>query len=143
MGKLLNMTGGFPLRVVIVEDDPVQSLFWKMAFERRYGDRVAVETYEDPREGVERLGPDVALLLVDWLMPYMEGADVIREAVKRGVSPKRMIIFSAMASEEIHKRLGSEECLAIIEKGDLEQEQILFRILDELTTPAVPTPPVS
>ncbi len=123
-----------PVKIIIIEDDPVQSLFWKMGLERRYGERLKVETYSDPREGIERIASDTDLLLVDWLMPHLDGADVIQEAVKRGLSPKKIVVFSVRTAREIHKKFAPEDCLAMIEKGDPLQEKILFRILDEMMT---------
>jgi hypothetical protein len=66
-------------------------------------------------------------------MPHMDGSEVVREAVARGLSAKRIVVFSVRPAREIHKKFGPNDCLAMIEKGDPSQERVLFRILDELS----------
>ena len=132
MGQLLKIGRKDRLKVAIIEDDPVQSLFWRLSLERRYGPRISIETYTDPREGLEKLTPDTDLALVDWLMPHLDGAELIRLATERGIDPKKIVVFSVKPAEEIRKRFGSQACLAIIEKGNPSQEDALFQILDKL-----------
>ncbi|HVS01790.1 MAG TPA: response regulator, partial [Thermoanaerobaculia bacterium] len=66
-----------PLRAVVVDDSPLQCSAFRLLLERRYAGRVEVETYNDPAAAVERLAPDVGLLVLDWEMPGLDGAAVV------------------------------------------------------------------
>lgn len=104
---------------------------WKMALDRRFGDRVSIETYTDPRAAVDYLTPDIQLLLLDWEMPGLDGRGVLEEARRRGVDIKRIVITSAHPAEKLHEVFDSTGCLAVIEK-EPQQLAICAMILDEL-----------
>lgn len=118
--------------MVMIEDDPVQALFWKMKLERHYGDRITVTTYNDPLKAVPNLGRHVDFLIIDWIMPHLDGVKMLVEAKNRDIAPERIIIFSSRSSQELHRIFKEGQCLAVIEKGDPAQETVLFQILDEL-----------
>ena len=42
-----------PRKVVVIDDSRIQCAVWKRLLENRYGIKVAVETYSDPRDGVK------------------------------------------------------------------------------------------
>jgi DNA-binding response OmpR family regulator len=121
-----------PISIVMIEDDSVQAFFWKMKLERHYGDRLQITIYNDPLKAVPHLGPHVDFLIIDWIMPRLDGAKMLTEAKNRDVPSDRIIIFSARSSQELHRIFKEGQCLAVIEKGDPAQEIILFQILDEL-----------
>ena len=126
------MSGDKPRRVLVVDDSALQCAFWSRLLERRYGPRVAVETFTDPRVAVEALGPDVHLLLLDWEMPSMDGAAVVEEARRRGVNLKRVIVSSSHPATELHRAFDATGCLAVIEKAEPEQQAAFMMILDSI-----------
>ncbi len=126
------MSGGSPRRVVVVDDSPLQLEIWRRLLEDRYPGRVAVETYSDPAEAVGELGPDIHLMLLDWEMPVMDGALVLREAKRRGVNLKRIIITSGHPADELHREFDSTGCLAVIEKTEPQQRAAFMMILDSI-----------
>ncbi len=119
-------------RVVVIDDSEFQCRFWQLFLERRYADAVRVETYCDPAQAVEELGPDVHLLLLDWEMPGMNGEEVLEKAVERGVRLKRIIITSSHSADRLHEVFDSKNCLAVIEKGESEQQAAFKMILDSI-----------
>lgn len=121
-----------PRRVVVIDDSQIQCAVWKRLLEGRYGDRVAVETYTDPRDGVDALGPDVHLLLLDWEMPYMDGKEVLEAARDLGVDLKRLIITSSHPADRLHEEFDETGCLAVIEKAEPEQQAAFMMILDSI-----------
>ena len=118
-------------RIVVVDDSELQCTMWKLALERRFGDRVSVETYTDPRVALDHLSPDIQMLLLDWEMPGLDGRAVLEEARLRGVDLKRIVITSAHSAEKLHQVFDSTGCLAVIEK-EPQQLAICAMILDEL-----------
>jgi CheY-like chemotaxis protein len=119
-------------RVVVVDDSLLQCEIWRRLLVERYGERVRVEVYTDPREAVTALGPDVHLLLLDWEMPDMDGREVFDAARAAGVNPKRIIITSAHPAEQLHAVFDDTDRLAVIEKSEPEQQAAFLMILDSV-----------
>ncbi len=121
-----------PHRAVVVDDSSLQCKIWKHLLEKRYGDRVQVETYDRPAEALEHLTGEIDLLLIDWEMPDIDGREVLRRACAQGVDCKRIIVSSAHPAAELHKVFDSLGCLAVIEKNDPEQQAAFMMILDSI-----------
>lgn len=119
-------------RVVVVDDSALQCKAWKLLLEDRYGDKVEVETHTDPREVLPHLGADIHLLLLDWEMPGLSGEEVVERAIAQGVQPKRIIVTSGHPAEELHRVFDCRGCLAVIQKGEPEQQAAFRMILDSL-----------
>jgi CheY-like chemotaxis protein len=126
------MADNGPRRVVVIDDSRIQCAVWKRLLEDRYGSRVAVETYSDPREGVKALGPTVHLLLLDWEMPWMDGKEALEVARDREVDLKRVIITSSHPADRLHEEFDDTGCLAVIEKAEPEQQAAFLMILDSI-----------
>lgn len=118
-------------RIVVVDDSELQCSMWRMFLEQRFGDRVAVETYSDPRIAVEELSSDIHLLLLDWEMPGLDGEAVLEIARRRGVDLNRIVVTSSHPAERLHQVFDSTGCLAVIEK-EPQQLAVCAMILDEL-----------
>jgi len=121
-----------PRRVVVVDDSPLQCAFWKRLLKNRYGVRCTVEDYTDPRQAVERLGPGIHLMLLDWEMPEMDGMAVLEAAREAGVNLKRIIITSSHSADRLHEVFDDTGCLAVIEKTEPEQQAAFMMILDSI-----------
>ena len=119
-----------PVRAVVIDDSHFQCTVLRRMLESRYGEKVQVETYVDPVQAVERLGPGIGLLLLDWEMPGLDGAAMLEEARQRGVDLKRVIIRSARHADELHRQFDGRGCLCVIEKGEQEQQAAFLMILD-------------
>ncbi|MEW6338035.1 MAG: response regulator [Acidobacteriota bacterium] len=126
------MSGDRPRRVVVVDDSPLQCAAWRQLLERRYGERAAVETYDDPRTALEHLAQDIHLMLLDWEMPGFDGQQVLEEARLRGVNLKRVIITSGHPADRLHQVFDRTGCLAVIEKSEPEQQAAFLMILDSI-----------
>jgi len=121
-----------PRRMLVVDDSPVQCAVWERLLTNRYGIRVAIETYVDPREAVKHLGDDIHIMLLDWEMPDMDGMEVLQAARRAGVDLKRIIITSSHPAELLHEVFDDTGCLAVIEKAEPEQQAAFMMILDSI-----------
>ena len=121
-----------PFDIVIVDDDPLQCLFWKKILERRHGERVRIRTYTDPVRALAKMGPEVSLVLLDWHMPDLDGKSFLTMARRKGLGPERFVIFSGSDAETLHRTFRPGECLAVIEKGARDQVEAMVKILDEV-----------
>ena len=126
------MVADRPRQVVVIDDSQIQCAVWKRLLEDRYGERVAVETYTDPRDGVKVLSPEIHLLLLDWEMPWMDGKEVLDAARDQGVNLKRVIITSSHPADRLHEEFDDTGCLAVIEKAEPEQQAAFMMILDSI-----------
>jgi len=118
-------------RVVVVDDSEIQCFIWRQWLERRFGPKVKVEYYCDPTEAVKHLRPDIDLLLLDWEMPVLDGEAVLKEAIRRGVKAKRIIVTSSHSADRLHEVFDCTGCLAVIEK-EPTQLAACAMILDEV-----------
>ncbi len=100
--------------------------------EKRYGNKVAVETHCDPLAAVGKLSSDIHLLLLDWEMPEMDGKEVLEAAGNCGVNKKRIIITSCHPAQKLHEVFDKSGCLAVIEKKEPEQQAAFLMILDSI-----------
>lgn len=119
-----------PLTVLIVDDDSLQCWYWRKTLEKRYGDKVRVETFTESLPALARLSGDVDLVLLDWLMPHLDGAAFLEKAGEKGVGADRFVVFSGRDLSEIQEAFGPKGCLNFVEKGRVEQEEALLRVLD-------------
>ena len=121
-----------PRRGLVIDDSKIQCEVWRRLLEGRYGPKVAVETYDDPRDGVAALAADVHLLLLDWEMPWLDGREVLEAARDAGVNLKRVVITSSHPADRLHEEFDETGCLAVIEKAEPEQQAAFLMILDSI-----------
>lgn len=119
-------------RAMVVDDSRLQCAVWRKLLEKRYKDKIAVETYTDPAEAVPGMAPDIHLLLLDWEMPEMDGKEVLAAAKEAGVNLKRVIITSGHSADRLHEEFDDSGCLAVIEKTEPEQQAAFLMILDSI-----------
>ena len=120
------------LRVLVVDDSPLQASLLRHLLEREFGERVAVESVTRVEDALAKVPDDLDLLLVDWQMPEMNGDELVREALVRGLDPKRIVISSAYPARVLHECFDDLGCLAVIEKGEPAQEEAFLMIVEGL-----------
>ena len=94
-------------RVLVVEDNPTVSLFYKAAIES-WGLDIVVDTANDGFQGLVKIGqssPDV--LITDIYMPGMDGLQMIQSLYKSNLmAGEQMIVISGLDDESIQERGG-------------------------------------
>lgn len=123
-------------RILIVEDNPTVSIFYKAAIES-WGLNVQIETANDGFQGLVKIGrsnPD--LLITDIYMPGMDGLQMIQSLYKsKLMAGEKMIVISGLDAESIQERGGIPADVLFFQKPvDVEAlKTSVYKIL-ELTT---------
>ncbi len=86
----------------------------------------------DPIKCLANITDDLDLLLVDLEMPGLDGSKVLSYAVSKGVSKNRIIILSGRDAEYLHKRFPMGSCLAVLNKFEGKQRDVLDMIFKSL-----------
>lgn len=120
------------LEILVVDDSPLQAALLRRTLERRFADRVAVDSVGSAQAALERISDGLDLLLVDWQMPEMSGDELIREAIGKGFDCKRIVVSSAQPAKLLHETFDDLGCLAVIEKGEPAQEEAFMMIVEGL-----------
>jgi len=92
---------GDGITILLAEDDPVSRRILTHLLERSgYEVRVA----EDGSEALELIGPDVAVALIDWMMPGVDGVEVCRrlKAATEGRAYAIMVTAKSEKSDIVH-----------------------------------------
>ena len=99
----------FTKRILIVDDDPDITFTFKKAFEeanRISGNKVSfhVNTYNDPLLALSEFKPDFYdLMLLDIIMPKMNGFDFCVKVFEVDLNPKVCFISSALINQDALK----------------------------------------
>jgi DNA-binding response OmpR family regulator len=98
-------------KILLIDDDPFISDMYILKF-REHG--FEIETAKDGKEGLEKIKkypPD--LILLDIVMPAMDGFEVLQELKKEGTIPKAKVILltNLGQKEDVEKgmKLGADD----------------------------------
>lgn len=92
--------------ILTVDDDSPVSMALARDLRRRYGDRFRVLRAESGHDAIKALrelelrGDTVALLIVDYRMPHMDGVEFLEQAIELFPAARR-IMLTAYADEQI------------------------------------------
>lgn len=120
-------------KILIIDDD---RLFLKIIsdyIQERYP-ALKITVCDDPIKGLAAIRDDLDLLLIDLEMPGFDGGKLLSYATEKGISKSRIIILSGHDAEYLHKRFPMGKCLAVLNKYEARQKEVLdmvFRSLQE------------
>jgi CheY-like chemotaxis protein len=118
-------------KVLLIDDDETfLKVLEKYVAERYPG--LTVLTCNDPIKCLASITEDVDLLLVDLEMPGLDGSKILSYAVSKGVSKNRIIILSGHDADYLHNRFPMGSCLAVLNKYECQQENVLDMIFSAL-----------
>lgn len=118
-------------KILLIDDDAGFLQLLEEYVEERYPD-LHVLTCNDPLKCLASITSDLDLLLVDLEMPGLDGAKVLSYAVSKGLSKNRIIILSSHEAEYLHERFPMGSCLAVLNKYEGEQRNVLDMIFKSL-----------
>ena len=117
--------------IVLIDDD---SAFLKLLEDyvaARYPG-LHVLTCNDPIRCLTFISNDLDLLLVDLEMPGLDGSKILSYAVSKGLNKNRIIILSGHDADYLHERFPMGSCLAVLNKYDGQQRNVLDMIFKSL-----------
>jgi CheY-like chemotaxis protein len=118
-------------KVLLIDDDETfLKLLEKYVAERYPG--LTVLTCNDPIKCLASITEDLDLLLIDLEMPGLDGSKILSYAVSKGVSKNRVIILSGHDADYLHNRFPMGSCLAVLNKYEGQQENVLDMIFSAL-----------
>jgi len=122
-------------KILLIDDDHSFLTLLEEYVAERYPD-LHVLTCSDPVKCLIHITGDLDLLLVDLEMPGLDGSKILAYAVSKGVNKNRIIILSGHDAEYLHVRFPMGSCLAVLNKFEGKQKDVLdmiFRSLQEKT----------
>lgn len=118
-------------KILLIDDDAAFLKLLEEYVEERYPG-LHVLTCNDPIKCLVSITDDLDLLLLDLEMPGIDGAKVLSYAVSKGLSKKRIVILSGRDAEYLHKRFPMGSCLAVLNKYEGKQRDVLDMIFNSL-----------
>ena len=127
-------------RILIVEDQPEHAEFLKL-FVQAVVPRASIQIARNGLAAMLCIGREPPnLVLLDLMMPQMDGFEMLRElAVDRALQHMRIIVVSSMDGEDIRRRGGLPASVAAVLRKPIEFEVLRRTLQQELgltaTTP--------
>jgi CheY-like chemotaxis protein len=119
--------------ILIIDDDDTFLELLRRYVRDRYP-HLTVLTCENAIHCLPSITTDLDLILVDLEMPGLDGSKVLAYATSKGVSKNRIVILSARDAGYLHERFPMGSCLAVLNKHEAKQKEVLdmiFRSLDQ------------
>ncbi len=118
-------------KILLIDDDAAFLKLLEEYVEERYPG-LHVLICNDPIKCLVSITDDLDLLLVDLEMPGIDGAKILSYAVSKGLSKNRIVILSGRDAEYLHKRFPMGSCLAVLNKYEGKQRDVLDMIFNSL-----------
>ena len=118
-------------RIVIIDDDQ-HFLDVLTDYVRESYPLLEILSFNDPVKSLPSINHEIDLLLVDLEMPGLDGTKVLSYACDKGISKGKIIILSGHDAEYLHKRIPMGKCLAVLNKHEARQKEVLDMVFKAL-----------
>lgn len=119
-------------KILIIDDDRGFTDRLEEIIHRDYP-TLLVEVCDNPLMALPKLRrEEVDLLLIDLEMPTLDGAKIMQFAKSVGIDKNRIIILSGREADYLHERFPMGTCLAVLNKYEAKQKDVLGMILGSL-----------
>jgi CheY-like chemotaxis protein len=118
-------------KILLIDDDAAFLRLLEEYVSERYPG-LHVMTCDEPLKCLVAITDDLDLLLVDLEMPGLDGTKVLSYAVSKGLNKNRIVILSGRDAEYLHKRFPMGSCLAVLNKYEGQQRDVLDMIFRSL-----------
>jgi CheY-like chemotaxis protein len=117
---------------ILIIDDNEAFLQLLQDYVRQHHPSLTVMTCNDPIKCLARISTDLDLLLVDLEMPGLDGSKVLAYATAKGLDKNRIIVLSAHDADYLHRRFPLGSCLAVLNKEEAKQNEVLEMVFTSL-----------
>jgi CheY-like chemotaxis protein len=118
-------------KILLIDDDEAFLKLLEEYVEERYPG-LHVLTCNDPIKCLASITDHLDLLLLDLEMPGIDGAKILSYATSKGLNKSRIIILSGRDAEYLHHRFPIGSCLAVLNKYEGRQRDVLDMIFNSL-----------
>jgi CheY-like chemotaxis protein len=118
-------------KILIIDDDQAFLHFLRKYVGERYPG-LRIKACSDPLQGLAAITADLDLLLIDLEMPGLDGTKILAYAISKGLNKGRVIILSGRDAEYLHQRIPMGSCLAVLNKFEPGQQNVLDMIFRSL-----------
>ncbi len=118
-------------KILLIDDDTAFLKALEAYVEQNYAG-LTVLTCNDPVRCLVNITSDLDLLLVDLEMPGLDGSKILSYATSRGLDKNRIIILSGRDADYLHERFPMGSCLAVLNKYEGKQKDVLDMIFRSL-----------
>ena len=118
-------------RIFLIDDDSGFLAALQAYVEQNYP-ALEILTCNDPIRCLADITPDLDLLLVDLEMPGLDGSKILAFATSRGLDKNRIVILSGRDADYLHDRFPIGSCLAVLNKYEASQIDVLAMIFRSL-----------
>jgi len=123
-------------KVLIIDDDQLFLNFLTDYVSRRYPN-LEILAFDSTLQEIAHINSDLDLLLLDLEMPDLDGGKLLAYATEKGLDCRRIIILSARDADYLHKCFPMGQCLAVLNKHEVRQKDVLDMIFDALDKKAL------
>ena len=118
-------------KILLIDDDAAFLKLLEEYVEERYPG-LHVLTCNDPIKCLVAITDDLDLLLLDLERPGIDGAKILSYATSKGLNKNRIVILSGRDAEYLHQRFPMGSCLAVLNKYEGRQRDVLDMIFISL-----------
>ena len=118
-------------KIVIIDDNQYFLDFLTDYVKERFP-RLEILSFNDPIKSLSAIDAGIDLLLVDLEMPGLDGTKVLSYACEKGIGKDKIIIISDHEAEYLHKQIPMGQCLAVLNKHEAGQKEVLNMIFKTL-----------
>jgi len=117
---------------ILIIDDNAAFLTLIREYVRQHHPALTVLTCNDPITCLPRISTDLDLLLLDLEMPGLDGIKLLEYAKAKGLSKNRIIVLSGRDADYLHQRIPLGSCLAVLNKEEARQKEVLDMVFTSL-----------
>ena len=118
-------------KILLVDDDRFFLEFLTSYVRDRYP-RLEIFAFDNALQALPHINSDIDLLLLDLEMPQLDGSKLLAYAKEMGLDRSRIIILSGHDADYLHKCFPMGECLAVLNKHEARQKEVLDMVFDAL-----------
>lgn len=113
------------MRKIVIIDDDQHFLDFLTEYVWEYYPLLEILSFNDPIKSLPAINADIDLLLIDLEMPGLDGTKILAYARDKGIGKNKIIILSGHEAEYLHQRIPMGECLAVLNKHEARQKEVL------------------